>query len=90
MPTERSKITASRQEARRIMRFINKGLKQSEVVHHKDCNPFNNDPDNLVIMSRSDHKNLHVEMRKGLHVKNKLKEKQKTFLPYSPVYIRLT
>lgn len=30
------------------------------VVHHKDNNHFNNNPDNLVVMTRSEHSSLHM------------------------------
>ncbi len=36
-----------------------KGLKKGQVVHHKDGNKLNNDPKNLVIMTRSEHAKLH-------------------------------
>ena len=32
---------------------------EREVVHHKDLNKLNNNPDNLQWMTRNDHKNLH-------------------------------
>ena len=32
----------------------------AEIVHHVDWNPFNNDPDNLVILTRSEHQRLHA------------------------------
>lgn len=36
-----------------------KELKKDQVVHHKDGNKLNNNPKNLVIMSRSKHTKLH-------------------------------
>lgn len=38
--------------------------KLGEVVHHKDGNKLNNSPDNLQVMSRSDHSKLHATKRK--------------------------
>jgi HNH endonuclease len=35
-------------------------LTSDEVVHHADGNPLNNDPDNLVVLSRSEHQRLHA------------------------------
>ena len=35
-------------------------LTSSEVVHHVDGSPLNNDPDNLVILSRAEHQRLHA------------------------------
>ena len=42
---EVTKINYAHKEAREIMKFINKGISSADVVHHKDGNPFNNDPD---------------------------------------------
>jgi hypothetical protein len=36
-------------------------LRSDEVVHHLDWNPVNNDPKNLVILSRAEHMRLHVK-----------------------------
>lgn len=38
-------------------------LKESEVVHHADLNPRNNDLSNLIIMSRSDHSSYHGHLK---------------------------
>ena len=35
-------------------------LSSNEVVHHVDRNPLNNDPDNLVVLSRAEHQRLHT------------------------------
>ena len=35
-----------------------------ENVHHKDGNPLNNDPNNLVILKRSEHTKLHWQLNK--------------------------
>ena len=34
-------------------------MTSSDVVHHKDGNILNNDPDNLEIMSRTEHARMH-------------------------------
>ena len=39
-------------------------LKKTEVVHHVDGNRLNNDPRNLVIMTRGEHTRLHKRMVK--------------------------
>lgn len=38
---------------------IGRLLKKEEVVHHKNHNPFDNRPDNLEVMTRSEHTILH-------------------------------
>ena len=43
---------------------IGRYLKPNEVVHHKDCNPQNNDIKNLKLMSISDHVKLHNKLKK--------------------------
>lgn len=42
---------------------IGRKLTSKEIIHHKDFNKTNNDPDNLEIMSRSGHAKLHIEAR---------------------------
>jgi hypothetical protein len=34
-------------------------LSSNEIVHHIDGDPLNNDPNNLAILSRSEHQRLH-------------------------------
>ena len=34
-------------------------LRADEEVHHIDGNHFNNDPDNLIILSKSEHSKIH-------------------------------
>ena len=53
--------------------YFNKRLESDEVVHHIDGNRTNNNPENLVIMKRSQHSKLHVlfnfeNWRKGQHI----------------------
>lgn len=49
-------------EHRKIMRLkLGRPLRDDEVVHHKDCNPFNNKPSNLMVMTRSEHTRLHIK-----------------------------
>jgi hypothetical protein len=42
---------------------LGRKLKQGEVVHHVDHNPLNNDPANLVVLSRAEHRRLHAIKR---------------------------
>jgi hypothetical protein len=39
--------------------ILGRELTSSEVVHHKDINPSNNDPKNLKVMDAKDHMRLH-------------------------------
>ena len=49
-----------RQENRiKMEEHLNRKLKTTELVHHKDGNRLNNDINNLEIMSRSEHSKLH-------------------------------
>ena len=42
-----------------IEQNIGRKLLKSEIVHHADFNPGNNNPDNLVIMKRAEHAHYH-------------------------------
>lgn len=44
--------------------MLGRPLKSDEVVHHKDGNRQNNDPNNLMIMTQSEHMKLHNKERK--------------------------
>ena len=39
-------------------------LGRNEIVHHLDYDPFNNDPANLVVLTRSEHMRLHGKDKK--------------------------
>jgi HNH endonuclease len=39
---------------------LGRKLTSNEVVHHIDGDPLNNDPDNLALLSRSEHQRLHA------------------------------
>ena len=42
---------------------IGRKLKSGEEVHHIDGNHFNNDPDNLIVLSKSDHAKIHASWK---------------------------
>jgi hypothetical protein len=44
---------------------LGRNLETWEQVHHIDLDPGNNDPANLVILSRSEHMRIHQRIRKG-------------------------
>jgi len=53
-------------EHRRVMEeMLGRPLRTDEHVHHKDGDTLNNSPDNLEVMSRSEHARLHVYLRYG-------------------------
>ena len=49
----------------RYIYIKNKGpVPKGRIVHHKDDNPFNNEPSNLILLTRSQHSKMHIEKRK--------------------------
>ena len=48
--------------------IIGRKLGKDEVVHHKDGNPLNNSPDNLIVMTRSEHTKLHFNLSNNRYV----------------------
>jgi hypothetical protein len=50
----------SRRAARILMgEMLRRDLRPEEHVHHRDGDPFNNDPENLDLMPRDEHMRLH-------------------------------
>ena len=45
--------------------FYRKELPPHMDIHHKDLNPFNNSPFNLMFMDESEHMSLHGQLNKG-------------------------
>jgi hypothetical protein len=50
---------------------LGRRLSIHELVHHKDENPFNNQIENLVLCTRSEHKHIHAK----IGIKTRLKKK---------------
>lgn len=44
-------------------RMLGRPLKPDEVVHHIDCDKRNNRPDNLLVMTQSEHAKLHIRLK---------------------------
>lgn len=49
-----------------IMKFLGRELREDEVVHHIDGNKLNNSMENLVVMSRREHAQLHNSRGKSV------------------------
>jgi hypothetical protein len=45
-------------------KMLGRPLKKGEIVHHKDLNKRNNSPENLMVMTQSEHAKLHAALRK--------------------------
>ena len=54
--------------------MLGRTLLKNEVVHHIDGNYLNNDPENLQVMTKSEHTQLHVREQIALR---KQMEKEK-------------
>ena len=75
MTNKRSKGPGySRHKARQIMKELHPDLKSTDIIHHKDGDPFNNDIDNLQIMSsHKEHLSLHAKVNLEFpNLKNRL------------------
>ena len=59
--------------------FAQEVLDEKYLVHHKDCNPSNNNPTNLVWCSKAKHQQIHKELSTGAH-SEKANEKRKQSL----------
>lgn len=55
---------------------LKRRLHPNEVVHHLDLDKLNNDPENLIVLTRADHIKLHMWLNKYTFVKlDKFKDK---------------
>ena len=46
-------------------KMLGRPLLKGEIVHHKDHNKRNNNPNNLMVMTQSEHVKLHCEERRN-------------------------
>jgi len=89
MTTLKSKIILSRRKAREKIKLIPKykNIPHQEIVHHIDCNPFNNNFDNLCIIPNGEHMSLHWKLNpdKMGHWQDKdyLKELEEALILYN-------
>ena len=56
------KRSCSRTYRKAVEMEIGRSLATSEIVHHLDCNPTNNKEENLVVVSRRRHGELHKQL----------------------------
>jgi len=90
MTTLKSKLSYSRRKARKKVKALDRfrELSCTQIVHHVDEDSFNNDFDNLTIMSSGEHSSLHWLLnpeRKGgrlKSIKDRLKELEKALILY--------
>lgn len=54
--------------------------KENEIIHHKDGNTHNNNPDNLELLTRSYHSSTHNLQRKKTFVELRCPACEKTFI----------
>ncbi len=52
-------------------RFMGRALYRDEEVHHLDFNKKHNNPDNLLVLHKSQHRKLHKWIREGCIIKRK-------------------
>jgi hypothetical protein len=45
----------------------------NQVVHHLDCDKTNNDPENLILLSRADHVKIHSWLERGIGIKSPIR-----------------
>ena len=63
---------AGQLEHRAVMeQKLGRKLRQGEYVHHIDCNKQNNSPENLMVVSKSEHAKIHADLKiQSLKIKN--------------------
>jgi hypothetical protein len=69
---------------------LNRYLDPEEEVHHKDENPCNNDPTNLVVQLKNDHARGHSHKKKfwKKSPRNKPRKKKTSALRVAQIYLK--
>lgn len=63
-------------------RILGRPLRKDEEVHHKDGCPWNNDPDNLVVLSGPEHRHVHSARPYGTECAEHRDDIQRPKRPY--------
>jgi DNA gyrase subunit B len=58
--------------------FAKEIIDEKHLVHHRDCNPNNNSPENLVWCSKSQHQKIHAEMQTEACSKEAIEKKSRS------------
>lgn len=62
--TRYKEISGKREHRLIIEKIIGRKLRSDEIVHHIDGNKLNNSPNNLMIVTKSEHAKIHAEMKR--------------------------
>jgi len=74
-------------------KFANEILDEKYLVHHKNCNPKDNTPSNLIWMSKASHQRIHALMETGAHSPEAEKKRSNSLSEYyalnkdNPIFI---
>ncbi len=58
--------------------FAKEILDEKHLVHHRDCNPNNNSPENLIWCSKTQHQKIHAEMQTGACSEEAIEKKSRS------------
>ena len=58
--------------------FAKEIIDEKHLVHHRDCNPNNNSPENLIWCSKSQHQKIHAEMQTGACSEEAIEKKSRS------------
>jgi len=82
---QRNEKTYPKRKGRHAHRIVaeemmERPLRKGEIVHHKDNNKSNNDPSNLMVLTQSEHINLHRKQLEGGKIKRRTNRLEKIIL----------